>query len=108
MKTIGTSELKNMFDRGEKFVLINTLSPAHYARTQIPGSRNVPLEDQRFCERVAELAGSKDASVVLYSASSECESAPKAARQLESCDFTDVTVYQGGALAWQSMGGVLV
>jgi rhodanese-related sulfurtransferase len=107
MKSIGTPELKNMFDRGEKFTLINTLSAAEFEHTRIPGSTNVPLRDEGFCDKVAELVGSKDAKVVVYSASSECETATKAAAKLEDADFADVTLYQGGARAWQSTGGLL-
>jgi rhodanese-related sulfurtransferase len=107
MKIIGTPELKNLFDRGVKFTLINTLSPAESEHTLIPGAENVPLADERFCDKVEQLAGSKDAAVVVYCASSECDSSSEAANQLEAADFTDVMVYQGGAKAWQATGGLL-
>jgi rhodanese-related sulfurtransferase len=107
MKTIGTPDLRTMFDRGEAFALVNTLSPAEFKLTRIPGSENIPLSEKCFTERVTELTGSKNATVVVYSASSECDTARKAAERLQEDGFTDVRHYQGGAKAWKEAGGLL-
>jgi rhodanese-related sulfurtransferase len=107
MKIIGTPDLRTMFDRGRRFALVNVLRPAEFKHTRIPGAKNVPLHDERFAETVAEIAGAKDKPVVVYSASSECDSANKAAAKLEAVGFTDVAAYQGGARAWQGAGGLL-
>lgn len=107
MKSIGTLELKQLFDRGENFSLINVLPPIESETTLIPGSTNIPVRDGDFCEKVTELVPSKDAQVIVYSESSECDLANKAAEKLDEAGFSDVSVYQGGARAWKLKGGFL-
>ena len=50
---------------------------------------------------VEQEAGGKDKSVVVYCASSHCNSSEKAAKKLEEAGFTAVSRYTGGAAAWQ-------
>jgi rhodanese-related sulfurtransferase len=96
-----------MINHGKKFALINTLSPEQFRVTRIPGSENVPLEDEEFVEKVGQCAGSKANAVVVYCADSECDSSSKAAARLEEAGFTSVYDYTGGAKSWQANGGIL-
>jgi len=104
MQTISTEELKTLREQDSNLTLINTLPEEHFAQTQIPGSQNIPLESDDFVEQVEKAAGGKDQKVVVYCASTECDSSPKAARKLEEAGFTDVVDYEGGAKAWQESG----
>lgn len=67
MQTISRDELKQKIDRGDDFVLMETLAPAAYEQAHLPGSVNVPLEKLR--ELAPELAPEKDAEIVVYCAS---------------------------------------
>ena len=54
-----------------------------------------------FASRVEQEAGGKNKPVVVYCASSHCNSSEKAAEKLEVAGFTAVSRYTGGAAAWQ-------
>jgi rhodanese-related sulfurtransferase len=91
-----------------KLTLINALSPKQFELTRIPGSENVPVEDENFVERVEEYAVSKHQAVVVYGADATCDASDEAAARLEEAGFTEVYDYSGGAKAWQASGGLLV
>ena len=65
--TITREALKEKIDRREPFVLVETLSPASYAKGHLPGAVNLPPD------RIAELAPSvlpdETADIVVYCAS---------------------------------------
>ncbi len=104
MKTITATELKDRRTRGDKFALINTLSPDSFAKTKIPGAMNIPLEEDDFTRKVEQAVGGKDRPVVVYCASEQCHSSTKAAEQLEQAGFSKVTDFEGGAEAWKQAG----
>jgi len=66
MQTIRRDELKQKIDRGDDFVLMETLPPSSYESAHLPGAVNVPLEKLR--ELVPDLAPEKDAAIVVYCA----------------------------------------
>ena len=71
------------------------------------GIQNIPREDAEFVTLAENCAGSKEKTVIVYSADSTCDIASRAAAQLEAAGFTDVHAYSGGAKAWHANGGVL-
>jgi rhodanese-related sulfurtransferase len=101
MKTITTDELKALKDQNSDLTLVNTLASDAFQKTKIPGSINVPLENDDFVARVEKEAHGKDRPIVVYCASQQCNSSEKAARKLESAGFSAVSRYTGGAAAWQ-------
>lgn len=108
MQKLATLDLKSMLDHGEKFALINTLAPEEFEKTHIPGSVNIPVEDDDFVEKVERLADSKDDKMVVYCVGIGCEASEKAAMKLEGAGFKNVYRYLGGARAWRAVGGLLV
>jgi len=100
VKTLTTQELKDLREKNEELVLINTLGAEAFEATRIPGSINVPLEDPEFVARVEEEAGGKDKPVAVYCANRKCNSSEKAADKLEEAGFTNVLRYTDGAEAW--------
>ena len=101
MRTITTDELKVLRDKNGGLTLVNTLGAESFEKTRIPGSVNIPLDSSDFASRVEQEAGGKDKPVVVYCASSHCNSSEKAAKKLEEAGFTAVSRYTGGAAAWQ-------
>jgi rhodanese-related sulfurtransferase len=67
LPTITRDELKRKIDRGDRFVLVDVLSPDTYARERLPGALNIPWG------HVAELAPrvipDKSREVVVYCSS---------------------------------------
>jgi rhodanese-related sulfurtransferase len=101
MKTITTGELKALREKNGDLTLVNTLGAGSFEKTRIPGAVNIPLDSNDFASRVEQEAGGKDKPVVVYCASSHCNSSEKAAKKLEEAGFTAVSRYTGGAAAWQ-------
>lgn len=101
MQTIRARELKTMMDRRDDLTVINVLDREAFDEEHIPGSVNVPLDDDEFLASVEELAGGTDETVVVYCASRDCQASPKAARRLTAHGFTDVIDFEGGMAEWK-------
>jgi rhodanese-related sulfurtransferase len=102
VQTLTAQELKFMWDRGEDFLLVNTLAAADFPQTKIPGAANFPETDQEFVNLVLQRTGSKDKTIVLYGANSACTKAAAAAQKLLDAGFVDVWIYEGGADEWRA------
>lgn len=101
MHTITAQDLKHMRDRGEDFLLVNSLPTQYFNDTKIPGAVNIPEKDDDFAERVEQRAGGKEKTVVVYCANSSCDSSAKAADKLEAAGFQDVWKFEEGAEGWK-------
>ena len=101
MQTVTAQDVKHLWDRGEDFLLVNTLPANDFPSTKIPGAVNLPEQDDGFADHVLHRAGSKEKTIVLYSSRSDCDSATSAARKLLEAGFEDVLVFEEGAAGWQ-------
>lgn len=63
METITREELKEKIDRGDDFVLVDTLGEDYYRQSHLPGAINLPLEE---IDRVEEVLPDKEAEIVVY------------------------------------------
>ncbi len=66
MEDISREELKKKIDRGDDFVLVETLEEEHYELTHLPGAINLPPGET---DQAEELISDKSAEVVVYCAS---------------------------------------
>jgi len=66
VEDISRDELKAKMDRGDDFVLVETLAEEHYELTHLPGAINLPPGQT---ERAEELVPDRGAEVVVYCAS---------------------------------------
>ncbi len=107
MKTVDTEDLRLMIDNSQDFTLINVLPEAYFRQQHLPDSINVPLEHENFVREVEQAAGSKDAKIVVYCASLDCDASEQAARALEEAGFRNVYDYAGGVEAWSEAGLVV-
>ncbi len=64
MTTISREELKAKLDKGDDFVLLETLPEEQYRHAHLTGAVNLPPE--RVGELAAELIPDKDADIVVY------------------------------------------
>jgi rhodanese-related sulfurtransferase len=64
VKTISREELKGKMDRGEDFVLVDTMAERYYRHSHLPGAINLPADE--VGERASELLPDKDAEIVVY------------------------------------------
>lgn len=64
VQTISREDLKDKVDRGDAFVLVETLSEEQYRHTHLPGAVNLPPNQLR--ELAPELLPDKEADIVVY------------------------------------------
>ncbi|MGW3467224.1 adenylyltransferase/sulfurtransferase MoeZ [Saccharopolyspora sp. ASAGF58] len=94
--TITPRELKEMFDRGEKFELIDVREPHEYEIVKIEGSKLIPKDRILSGEALAELP--QDRKIVLH-----CKSGGRSAEALAAlhrAGFADAVHVGGGVLGW--------
>ncbi len=60
METITREELKEKIDRGDDFVLVDTLGEDYYRQSHLPGAINLPLEE---IGRAVEVLPDKEADI---------------------------------------------
>jgi rhodanese-related sulfurtransferase len=104
MQTLTVEEFRTRRAKEDPLV-VNTLPEDAFRDAHIPESKNIPQSDPDFEKRVAEIAGGKERPVVVYCASAECDSSPKAAKKLEQAGFRRVYDFEGGLKAWKEAGG---
>lgn len=102
MRNIDTNEAKKLKEQGVP--VIDVLPPDHYEQKHIPGSINIPLQDDHFIDKAREQIEYQDKPVVVYCANTSCDASPKAAQALEAAGFADVADYEGGIEAWEAAG----
>jgi rhodanese-related sulfurtransferase len=61
---ISRDDLKAKMDRGDDFVLVDTMPKMYYRHSHLPGAINLPADEVR--ERASELLRDKDAEIVVY------------------------------------------
>lgn len=61
--TISREDLKEKIDRGDEFVLVDTLGEQFYRHSHLPGAINLPLEE---IGRAEEEIPDKDTEIVVY------------------------------------------
>ncbi|TDC90428.1 adenylyltransferase/sulfurtransferase MoeZ [Saccharopolyspora aridisoli] len=94
--TITPQELKDMFDRGEKFELIDVREPHEYEIVKIDGSKLIPKDRILSGEVLSELP--QDRKIVLH-----CKSGGRSAEALAAlhkAGFADAVHVGGGVLGW--------
>jgi sulfur-carrier protein adenylyltransferase/sulfurtransferase len=94
--TITPRELKDMFDRGDKFELIDVREPHEYEIVKIEGSKLIPKDRILSGEALAELP--QDRQIVLH-----CKSGGRSAEALAAlhrAGFADAVHVGGGVLGW--------
>ena len=67
VKTISRNELKEKIDRGDNFVLVESLAPVAYEHAHLPGAINIPPDQIK--QLAAKLLTDKSADIVVYCAS---------------------------------------
>jgi adenylyltransferase/sulfurtransferase len=94
--TITPSELKEKFDRGDDFLLVDVREPHEYEIVKIEGSVLIPKDRILSGEALAELP--QDKPIVLH-----CKSGARSAEALAAlhrAGFNDAVHVGGGVLAW--------
>ncbi len=100
--TINRDELKQKMDRELPFILVEALSPEQYRTAHLPTAINVPAD--RVKELAPKLLPDRQQDIVVYCASSTCNAAENAARELRQMGYENVRRYAGGKQDWAEAG----
>jgi rhodanese-related sulfurtransferase len=102
MREITREELWQRIEGGDEFVLVDALAPMSFAHSHLPGALNLPPEwvDERGPGRIPDL----DTEVVVYCASSTCDSSVEVGNRLIELGYRNVSHYAGGKRDWLEAG----
>jgi rhodanese-related sulfurtransferase len=102
VREIARDELWQKIERGDDFVLIDALAPMSFAHSHLPGAINLPPEwvDERGPRRIPAV----DSEIVVYCASSTCDSSVQVAERLIELGYRNVHHYTGGKRDWMKAG----
>jgi len=96
--------LKALLTEKPEMILIDLLSPEHFARRHIPGARNACVFQVSFLDDLAVAAPDKQVPIVVYGASIRCQDAAMALEKLDRAGYEHVTFLKGGLEAWRGAG----
>ena len=99
---ISRDHLREKLENGDAFVLVDALAPMSFAHSHLPGAINLPPEwvDERGPQRIPD----RDAEVVVYCASSTCDSSVQVGERLLELGYRHVGHYVGGKKDWVEAG----
>jgi rhodanese-related sulfurtransferase len=99
---ISREELWERIDRGDELVIVDALAPMSFAHSHLPRAINLPPEwvDERGPQRIPDL----DAEVVVYCASTTCDSSEQVGNRLVELGYRNVRHYAGGKKDWVDAG----
>jgi rhodanese-related sulfurtransferase len=102
MKEMTREELWQRIEGGDEFVLVDALAPMSFAHSHLPGAINLPPEwvDERGPRRIPDL----DTEVVVYCATSTCDSSVIVGNRLVELGYRNVSHYAGGKRDWIEAG----
>jgi rhodanese-related sulfurtransferase len=97
-------DLSALLTKGADTVLIDLLSPDHFARQHIPGAQNACVFQVSFLDDLAGIVSNKKVPVVVYGASEKTHDAAMALGKLDRAGFEQVSFLEGGLEAWRLAG----
>ncbi len=99
---ITREELWEKLERGDELVLVDALAPMSFAHSHLPGAVNLPPE--WVAERGPSRVPNPEVEVVVYCASSTCDSSAETATRLIELGCRNVRHYTGGKEDWIAAG----
>ena len=102
--TISAAELKSLCERGDPLELIDVRTPAEFRETHVAAARNVPLDRLDPLALRAEVGAGKP----LYVICQRGGRGKQACEKLAAAGWTDVVNVEGGTLACEAAGVLLV
>jgi len=104
MQTMTREKLHQWMDQGQNFVLVETLPAKPFDKAHLPGAINIPVDDERFEEKIRDAAPQKERPIVVYCAGADSSDSRKAAEKLDEMGYKEVFDYEAGKQAWKKAG----
>jgi rhodanese-related sulfurtransferase len=102
MQTLTAEELKQKLDENEDIILVNVLDAGFFEQKHIPGSISLPVDE--IDTKAVTALPDKDAEIIVYCASTECQASTKAYNKLVMMGYTNVADFTSGLTGWEKAG----
>lgn len=102
LPTITRNDLRAKLDRGDPVVLVEALPEGYYRKEHLPGAINLPPD--RIRELAPRLLPDKDAEIIVYCSSLQCQKSSFATATLLKLGYRNVRDYEGGKRDWMEAG----
>ena len=89
-------------DQGDRFVLVDVLSPATYSQERLPGAVNLPWG--KVAELAAHVLPNKHDEVIVSCSKPDSDASEQVARELATLGYERVVDYSGGKSDWVEGG----
>jgi len=97
-KTITREQVKEKLKTEEPVTIIETLPKKYFDNEHLPGALNIPHDEIRA--RAPDMLPDKDAFIVLYCASTDCQNSNIATEALQQMGYTNAFEYVEGKQHW--------
>jgi rhodanese-related sulfurtransferase len=95
--------LRRKIDASDGLILVDALAPIVYAHSHLPGAINLPpsaIDGTAVAKRIPD----RDAEIVVYCSSPDCDDSHETAKRLQELGYTNVRRYPGGKNEWKELG----
>ncbi len=96
--TITREQIKDKLDKQKNMTLVEALPKKYFETEHLPGAINIPHDE--ISSKAPNMLPDKDALIVVYCASSECQNSKIATDELQQMGFTNVFKYVEGKQHW--------
>lgn len=98
MKRITREELRDKLILGEKIILLEALPEKYWKEAHLPGALQMDYKEVSI--KADKLLPDKEAQVIVYCASTECQNSSIAALELQNLGYKNVHEYIEGKQHW--------
>ncbi|MDE2343737.1 MAG: rhodanese-like domain-containing protein [Betaproteobacteria bacterium] len=99
---ISRDTLHRMMERGEDFILIDTLPETIFRKSHLPGAINIVSDE--IVTAVPHQIPDREATIVVYCANGPCRRSDLAAERLTVLGYRNVLDYHEGKADWIEAG----
>jgi rhodanese-related sulfurtransferase len=107
MQTLTRQQVERKLAENRKVALIETLPEENFRKFHLPGAINIPVDDSRFAEKVAETVPDKSTPIIVYCMDADCQASPRAAKRLDELGYEQVFDYEAGKKDWRQAGNTI-
>lgn len=101
-KTITREQIREKLDAGVSMAIVEALPQKYFDAEHIPGAVNIPPDE--ILTRAADMLPNKDAFIVVYCASTECQNSKIATNALQQLGYSNAVEYVEGKRDWLEAG----
>lgn len=97
-ETITREQIKEKLDAEEPMTIIEALPQEYFDAEHLPGALNIPNDEIKA--RAPDMLPDKDACIVIYCASTDCQNSKIATDTLQQMGYTNTFEYVEGKQHW--------